>query len=370
MAFGELFPQLLYYLHFMNPLLFLLPFYFLTSAPRTIGDGAQPHISRDTKGIIRMVFGQKDKIFCSTSADNGVSFSSPVLVGEIPGMHLGMSRGPQIASSDHYTIITAMDKAGDIHCFRLDNSISRKTAPSGPANTWKALGNVNDLKGSSPEGLMGIAADRKDNFYAVWQDIRTGGKNQIYFSSLAGKADRWSANTVLYQSPDGHVCECCKPNVYAEGKEVAVMFRNWLGGSRDLYLLRSSDKGRTFAKAQKLGMDTWQLNGCPMDGGGLAIDPSGSIHTVWQRKGYVYYCQPGEQEINIGKGRECSVTLSDRTPILSMQDGDTLEIVQPSRQKTVTIGKGSFLQSMALPDKKILCVWENNKTIQFGLWDF
>jgi len=349
----------------MNWLLYLLPLYLVTNDPTTIGSGEQPHVSRDTKGIIRVVYGQKDKIYCTTSGDNGISFSSPVLVAEIPGMHLGMSRGPQIASSAHYSIITAMDKAGDIHCFRLDNSAPLKTAQPGAAKEWKKLGTVNDLKGSSPEGLMSIAADKNDNFYAVWLDIRTGRRNQVYFSSLSGSSVRWSPNTLIYQSPDGHVCECCKPSIYAEGNEVAVMFRNWLNGSRDLYLLQSSNKGRTFEKAQKLGEDTWQLNGCPMDGGGLAIGPSGTIHTVWQRKGFVYYCEPGKKEVNMGKGRECSIALIGQTPILSMQDGDALELVRPSQQKTITVGNGSFLQSMALPDNRILCVWEQNNSIKF-----
>jgi hypothetical protein len=354
----------------MNPLLFLLPFYLLTSGPRTIGNGEQPHISRDSKGIIRIVYGQKDKIFCATSTDNGLSFPNPALVAEVPGMHLGMSRGPQIASSARYSIITAMDKSGNMFCFRLDNWASSKSRSSGTSDIWKNLGTINDVKGSCPEGLMGIAADANDNFYAVWQDIRTGGQNQVYFSSISGNADHWMSNRLIYQSPDGHVCECCKPNVYARGKEVAVMFRNWLNGSRDLYLLRSSDKGKTFEKAQKLGEDSWQLNGCPMDGGGLAIDASDSIHTIWQRKSFVFYCRPGEKERNIGKGRECSITVNEHALILSFQDGDTLQLIEPARQKAVAIGNGSFLQSLALPDKKILCVWENNKTVQFRLWDF
>jgi len=96
---------------YLRSLLFL---YFLAPNPTTIGAGEQPHISRDPKGMIRVIYGQKDKIYCATSGDNGLTFSAPVLVAEVPGMHLGMSRGPQIASSAHYSIVTAMDKSGDI----------------------------------------------------------------------------------------------------------------------------------------------------------------------------------------------------------------------------------------------------------------
>jgi hypothetical protein len=338
----------------MKYIILLLSLYFVAPNPNIIGEGEQPHISRDAKGTIRVVYGQTGKIYCATSADNGLTFSAPVLVAEVPGMHLGMSRGPQIASSAHYTIVTAMDKSGSIHCFRLNNSTKE----------WEKMGTINDVKASAPEGLMGIAADKNDNFYAVWLDIRTGNHNQVYFSTLSGKAKQWSPNTLIYQSPDGHVCECCKPSVYAEGKTVAVMFRNWLGGSRDLYLLKSSDRGQSFGKAQKLGEDTWKLNGCPMDGGGVAIDQSGDIHTVWQRKGFVYYCQPGEKELNLAKGRTCSIAVG-REPVISMEKGDTLEIIKPLQQRTIMIGTGSFLQSMPLPDNTMLCVWEQDKAIKF-----
>src|SRR5258707_2477553 len=104
-----------------------------------IAPGEQPQVCMDNTGTIRVVYGWKDKIFCATSGDDGTTFSKPVLVAELTGMHLGMSRGPQLASSANYSIITAMDKAGDIHWFRLNHS----------SKEWKDMGTVNDLKGSS-----------------------------------------------------------------------------------------------------------------------------------------------------------------------------------------------------------------------------
>lgn len=339
----------------MNFLFFFLSLCFVQGNPYSLGRGEQPHLSRDGKGVIRIVYGQKDKIYCAASINDGVSFLPPALVAELPGMHLGMSRGPQIASSAHYSVITAMDKSGNIHWFRLDNSTSE----------WKDMGTINDVQGSAPEGLMGIAADKQDNFYTVWLDIRTGKHNQVYFSALSGNEQRWSPNRLVYQSRDGHVCECCKPNVYAEGKEIAVMFRNWLDGSRDLYLLRSHNKGRSFDIAEKLGEGTWKLNGCPMDGGGVVIDPSGVTHTVWQRNGMVYYCRPGEKEQSVAKGRTCSIAGDGKTPIISLQSSDTLQLFHAQEERPTVVGTGSFLQSMPLPDHHLLCVWERDNAIFF-----
>lgn len=320
-----------------------------------IAGGKQPQIAVDTKGIVRIAFGRKDKIFCVKSSDQGLTFSKPVLVAEIPDMHLGMSRGPQLASSLNYSIITAIDKSGNIHWYRSDHL----------SNEWRSMGIINDLKGSGPEGLMGIAADKKDNFYAVWLDIRTGKQNEIYFSSVSGKETRWSKNIMVYRSPDGHVCECCKPSVAAEGSHVAIMFRNWLNGSRDLYLLQSENKGKSFGVAEKLGQGTWKLNACPMDGGGLFIDSSKKVHTTWQREGYVYYSMPGETETNLGKGRICSISGANSNTIISMQNSDTVKLTEPSKKRVVIIGPGSFLKSVVMPDKKIFCTWEQENKIMF-----
>jgi hypothetical protein len=319
-----------------------------------IGQGVQPHIAFDTKGIIRVVYGSHDKIYCTISTDNGMTFSTATLVATVPGMHLGMSRGPQIASSARHSVITAMDKSGTIHCFLLNNSTGR----------WKGIGMINDVKGSAPEGLMSIAADKNDNFYAVWLDNRMANKNQIYFSTLSEGSTHWTNNILAYQSQDGHVCECCKPNIFVREKEVAIMFRNWLDGSRDLYLIKSTNGGRSFMNAQKLGEETWKLNGCPMDGGGVCIDESRGTHTVWQRKGYVYYCKPGEKELSVGKGRICSIATNGKAFVISMQDGDTLKLIRYPRQ-SVTIGNGSFLQSAVLPNNNVLCVWEEGNSIKF-----
>ncbi|MGZ3753056.1 MAG: hypothetical protein ACXVB0_05535 [Mucilaginibacter sp.] len=320
-----------------------------------ISEGQQPQISVDNKGVIRVVFGIKDEIFCATSIDHGVTFAKPALVTKVPEMHLGMSRGPQIASSAHFSVITAIDKKGNIHWFRLSHS----------SDEWKDMGTINDLKGSAPEGLMGLVADKKDNFYAVWLDIRTGRNNQIYFSSLSAKDISWSKNYLAYRSPDGHVCECCKPNIAVQGSTVAVMFRNWLGGSRDLYMMKSSDAGKTFSGAQKLGTDTWKLNGCPMDGGGIVVSYSNLISTVWQRKGAIYYAEPGKPETYIGNGRNCSISVNSSDIMLGLQNNDTVKLINLKSKKSKVVGNGDFLKLATLADNKILCVWEQDNKVKF-----
>ncbi|MFL5787726.1 MAG: hypothetical protein ACJ748_06715 [Flavisolibacter sp.] len=320
-----------------------------------IARGKQPEITLDSKGVVRIVFGRNDSIFCTTSHDKGANFSVPDLVGHIPKMHLGMSRGPQLASSANYSVITAMDEKGNINWFLLDHQNGK----------WINKGLINDQKGSAPEGLMGLAADDQDHFYAVWLDLRLNKHNNICFSSFSIKDARWSANKFIYQSPEGHTCECCKPNIAVRGNHVAVMFRNWLRGSRDLYVAESFNSGKTFSKPEKLGIGTWKLNGCPMDGGGLVIDDYNQVLTTWQREGVVYYCKPHEKEITIDKGKISSISSQKSKVICSYQKEDEIRIKDIITGKDQVVSKGSFSKSIILPDQSILLVWEKDQSIQF-----
>lgn len=323
----------------------------------TIGQGKQPQVSVDNKGTVRVVYGSADKIFCATSADHGQTFSKPVLVAQVPDMHLGMSRGPQLSSSASYSVITAMDKTGNIHWFRLNNN----------AKTWQPMGVVNDLKGSAPEGLMSITADNKDNFYAVWLDTRLGGRNQVWFASLSGRSAKWTPNRLVYKSSDGHVCECCKPNIAVANNSIAIMFRNWLNGSRDLYVVRSANAGQTFSDAQKMGLDTWKLNGCPMDGGGIRLSASNQIQTTWQRKGLIYFAQGTDPEVYIGKGKTCSLTGNATQAAIVYQNNDTLRMVTMPDKRSTVIGEGNFVRSVHLSNAQSLFVWELGDEVKYRL---
>src|SRR2546430_1176698 len=92
------------------------------AADQIIGGGKQPQIAADARGNIKIAFGSGDSIFCVNSSDGGLRAGQPVLVGVVPEMHLGMARGPQLACSANFSLITAVDKQGDIHALIFSNS--------------------------------------------------------------------------------------------------------------------------------------------------------------------------------------------------------------------------------------------------------
>lgn len=326
-------------------------------AANTIAIGHQPQISMDNAGVIRVVSGNNDSIFCATSLNKGATFGKPVLVGVVKQMHLGMARGPQLASSAHYSVVTAMDKDGNIHFFMLDHK----------KGVWQNKGFVNDIRQSAPEGLMNIAADNQDNFYAVWLDLRLNKRNNICFSSLPAGHMQWLKNTMVYQSPEGHVCECCRPSITVKGQQVAIMFRNWLSGSRDLYVITSANKGQAFKDAVKLGAGTWKINACPMDGGAINFNADNTINTTWQREGMVYYCRPGQNEKELGKGRDCSINSANGETIVAMSSEGNVKFKNVQTNEETVAGKGTYLKTIILPGNKVLCVWEDGNEIKSRL---
>ncbi|MEK6482529.1 hypothetical protein WJR50_33660 [Catalinimonas sp. 4WD22] len=335
---------------FLSVILFPLVF-FHANAQNQLTKGRQPQVSVDPQGVIRIVFGINDSIMVMNSSDQGKTFSEPALVGHLEEMHLGMSRGPQIASSTNYSIVTAMDKEGDIHAFRLEHA----------TNQWQNVNNINDLTGSAPEGLMSVAADDQDHFFAAWLDIRNDEKNKIMVASSKG-GEQWSKNVIAYQSPDGTVCECCKPNITVKDQQVYVMFRNWLNGSRDMYLMTSDSEKLSFNAPQKLGDGSWPLKGCPMDGGGIFIDAQDQVHTIWQREGKIFYAQPGKNEVLIGEGRSASIS-GNKNPVIAWQDGGMLKAKFLSSDKVIPVGEGAFVDVVMRGDKNIFSVWEKEGEI-------
>ena len=315
----------------------------------TITAGQMPNVVKDNSGNFHLVYGHGDSIMYSYSS-SGRTFSTPVLVSIIPKLAASHMRGPQIAATSDGLIVTACNDLGDIFSFSKSQS-----------GKWNQSGRVNDIDTVAKENLMALAADEK-NAFAVWLDLRNK-HNQIYGARSTDGGKNWSKNNMIYVSPDTTVCECCKPSVVVKGDNVYVMFRNLLNGNRDMYLIQSSDEGLTFGSAQKLGTGSWALNGCPMDGGAIAINKSGSPETVWNRKGMIYTCEPGKEEKELGKGRSCTIeTVNGKNVYAWVEDGEII-VLKPMGMRR-TLGKGQLPILKAINNEHVLCVWENDKQIR------
>ncbi len=321
-----------------------------------IAVGQMPALAKDANNNIQLVYGIGDSLMYTYSTNKGNSFSSPVLIGTLQGLVASSTRGPQVTATKNGTTVIAVNNAGNIVSFIKDES-----------GKWIRSAKVNDVDEVDKEGFSGLSSDGKNNLFAIWTDLRGDKHNKIYGASSTDGGKTWNKNILVYASPDSTVCECCKPSVAMQGSNVYVMFRNWLNGNRDLYLIQSTDGGNIFGKAQKLGTGSWQLNGCPMDGGGLALAKNGTPQTVWRRQSKIYAASPGTMEKEIGEGKGCTIETVNNKNVYAWTDnnGDIICLLPDGVKRNA--GKGSLPVLKSISDYEVICVWQNENEIKSAL---
>ena len=139
------------------------------------------------------------------------------------------------------------------------------------------------------------------------------------------------------------------------------MWRNWLDGSRDMYLARSR-AGAAFGKAEKLGLGTWKLKGCPMDGGGVVISGK-RVFTAWRREGTIYLAEPRGQETALGQGKDLAVAAGPKGVYVAWANASGIELRAPDASMVKLSAEGAFPAITVLSDGAVVAAWEEKDGI-------
>jgi hypothetical protein len=310
----------------------------------------QPQLAA-SRNMVALAYGAGNSIYVATSTDEGRNFSKPSKVAEVGKLMLGRHRGPRVAISGDTIVVTAVSAdspKGDLLAWRSVDA----------GKTWSNGIRVNDVAAAAREGLQTLATDGHGKFFAAWLDLRKPG-TRLYGASSNDFGATWSANIPLYESPDGTICQCCHPSttVDAAGR-IWVMWRNSVGGARDMYIASSTD-GAHFLNPAKLGNGSWKINACPMDGGGLALD-GGHVVTAWRREKELYLDVPGEAEQRVGEGMDISVAGGAKGVYAAWTSGGGISLHTPGSAQPTTIAEhGAFPNLLSLPGGTVLAAWEN-----------
>jgi hypothetical protein len=340
----------------------------ITSSPSE-GPYRQPQLASGN-GIVALAFGSANPsvVHVAVSRNHGGAFSPAVKVAQPGFLSLGRHRGPRVAVAAG-AIVVAASIGKQRAASKLDVVAWRSTDGG---RTWSEGVRINDVPQTAGEGFHNLVAHGK-TFYAVWLDEKSGG---VFLSKSADNGATWSKNQLVYNSPEGHVCECCHPNVQiASDGRIFVMWRNWLKGSRDMYLGTSADGGNTF-RVEKLGRGSWPLNGCPQDGGGLALDAKGNPVTAWMRDGSVFVARPGQPEEEQGKGTDPAVAVGGDgkiyttwgTPVVGESRenrirGTSALKLRVSGQPPVTLDENGRFASLIPDGSGALAAWQSGDNI-------
>lgn len=328
------------------------------------GHGAQapkqPQAAVGEDGSVHLAFGTGDAVQYCQSLDEGLTFGKPRQAFRVPNLSLGMRRGPRIAKTKAAIVVTAI--GGQIGKGRDGDVLAWRSTDEG--KTWQGPVRVNDTADSAREGLHALASGHDGSIWCVWLDLRDK-KSEIYATVSKDEGATWEANKCVYRSPDGSVCECCHPSVIVNGSSVHVMFRNSIGGNRDMYLTSSTDGGKSFSEARKLGAGNWQLDACPMDGGMVAVSPNGSLETVWRRDGNVYKAAgDGSPEVLLGKGQQPWIAATPKGSVIVWtvgREGDLLvqSPVSGQPQKLADAARDPMITAASNGTGPVIACWES-----------
>lgn len=303
----------------------------LVRALRVPDGGLQPQAAVDSRGRLHLLYYSGDPIhgdvFYVTSQNGGTNFSSPLRVNSQPGSAIaaGTIRGAQLA----------LGKDGRVHA---SWNGSMQAAPPGPVNPDSGkpgspmLYARLDPRGAAFEpqrnlmlhsfGLDGggsVAADSLGNVYVAWHGIglsqaKVPGKEgearrQVWVARSTDGGATFAAEVPAWNQSTG-ACGCCGMKIHADPRgNLSALYRSATESvHRDIYLLRSSDRGRSFQGAL---LQKWEINACPMSSMDL-ISNSEETLAAWETGGQVYWTRfrgdgPPEQPIPApgeGKGRK------------------------------------------------------------------
>ena len=139
-----------------------------------------------------------------------------------------------------------------------------------------------------------------------------------------------------------------------------------------MYVSRSSDGGKTFSAAQKVGTGTWMLNACPMDGGGLAISADDKITTFWRRNRQMFVCTAGTAEQLVGEGEQGWAAAGQQGAYLTWLErrGGALRIKTPQgKPETIAQEADDPVIAASLSGKSpVVVVWKSADAASPRIW--
>ena len=316
--------------------------------------GLQPQLAGVGQRVY-LTFGLENTISVARSDNGGDTFQSPIHLPVSGKLSLGMHRGPRIAATASAVLVTAVIGAkgggadGDVLLYRLTTR----------GSSWTPSTIINDSPGAAREGLHGMAAHPNGFVVVAWLDLREKG-SRLYAAISRDHGATWAPDVLVYASPSGSVCECCHPSVAIDPHgNVAVMFRNSVDGHRDMYVVRTDSNGR-FGAATKVGTESWLLNACPMDGGGLGFGASGLV-AAWRRDTSVFVSDSRRAEFRLGTGRDPAIATPGTRSDIAWVDQAGIQLSRDGNPPTA-LGSGRFPALLAFPGKTIIA-FENQGSI-------
>ena len=270
---------------------------------RLPGNGIQPEAVVDGRGVLHVLYfsgeARAGNLFYVRSSDFGVTFSDPIRVNSQEGSAIatGTIRGGQLAAGRDGRVHVAWNGSDSATPGGLVNPANgQPSAPflyarSNPDGT--AFEPQRDLTRRSYgiDGGGSIAADAEGRVYAAWHALAVGGANGedhrlVWIARSDDDGATFGEEQPAWREPTG-ACGCCGLRLFSgPSSTLYLLYRSATALThRDIYLLRSSDQGRSFVGSR---VQPWEIGACPMTSMSLTSSRS-RILGAWETAGQVYF---------------------------------------------------------------------------------
>jgi hypothetical protein len=139
------------------------------------------------------------------------------------------------------------------------------------------------------DGGGSVAADHFGNVYVVWHgnpDKNGEANRRVWVARSHDDGKTFEREVLANRDPTG-ACGCCGMRAFADDRgTLYILYRAAKEGiHRDMYLLVSTDQGRSFKEDL---VSQWELNACPMTTDYISEAGTNAL-VAWQTEGQVYY---------------------------------------------------------------------------------
>jgi len=141
------------------------------------------------------------------------------------------------------------------------------------------------------DGGGSIAADQSGNLYAAWHAAPVEGQpgedhRLVWIARSTDDGATFAAEQPAWREPTG-ACGCCGVRLFAGPSDTLyLLYRSATAMThRDMFLLESTDQGRTFHGSR---VQPWEIGACPMTSMSIASSTS-KVFGAWETTGQVYF---------------------------------------------------------------------------------
>ena len=295
----------------------------------TLGVG----VTLDQGGRLWLARVENQRLLVSRSDDNGVNFSSPVVITPEPeNIAADGENHPKIAVARDGTILLTWIQSlpqkytGNVRFARSTDS----------GQTFSQPITLNDDGRLTSHRFDSLAIDGAGRVVVAWLDARDrdAAKEKgeafsgvsIYTAQSSDNGASFGINHRFQQ----HLCECCRIGLTWTREGPVAFWRNIFGSNTRDFAVANMDKGGV----RRATDDEWKIDACPHNGGGIATDGRGQLHLVWftngkTRQGLFYKRIDGgweSQSLPIGnpaaQANHASVAAEGRTILLTWREFD------------------------------------------------